>query len=49
MTGQKAPTQIRNNLGNCCHYETVLKVETAQDQLSQELSQLTILLSLKPD
>ena len=49
MTGQKAPTQIRNNLGNCCRYETVLKVETAQDQLSQELSQLTILLSLKPD
>ena len=39
MTGQKAPIQIMNKLGNCCSHVTVLKVETAQAELSQELSQ----------
>ena len=49
MTGQKAPLKIMNKLGNCCSYETVLKVETAQAELSQELSQQKNPLSLKPD
>ena len=38
-----------NKLGNCCSYETVLKVETAQAELSQELSQQKNALPLKPD
>ena len=49
MTGQKAPIQIMNKLGNYCSYETVLKVETAQAELSQELSQQKNPLPLKPD
>ena len=39
MTGQKAPIQIINKLGDCCNYDTVLKVEIAQAELSQELTQ----------
>ena len=38
-----------NKLGNCCSYETVLKVETAQAELSQELSQEKNPLPLEPD
>ena len=49
MAGQKAPIQIMNKLGNCCSYETVLKVETAQAELYQELSQQKNPLPLKPD
>ena len=49
MTGQNAPIQMMNKLGNCCSYETVLKVETAQVELSQELSQQKNPLPLKPD
>ena len=49
MTGQKAPIQTMKKLGNCCNYETVLKVETAQAELSQELSQQKNPLPLKPD
>ena len=47
MTSQKAPTQIINKLGNCCSYERVLKVENAQEELFQELSQQRNLVSLK--
>ena len=39
MQGQKALIQIMNKLGNSCSYEKVLKLETAQGELSQELSQ----------
>ena len=49
MTGQKALIQIMNKLGNCCSYEKVLKLETAQGELSQELSQQKNPLPLKPD
>ena len=49
MTGQKAPIQTMNKLGNCCSYKTVLKVETAQGELSQEISQQKNPLHLKPD
>ena len=49
MTGQNAPIQIMNKLGNCDSYETVLKVETAQAELSQELSQQKNPLPLKLD
>ena len=49
MTGQKAPIHIMNKLGNCCSYQTVLKVETAQAELYQELSQQKNPLPLKPD
>ena len=49
MTGQKAPIEIMNKLGNCCSYETVLKVATEQVELSQELSQQTKPLLLKSD
>ena len=38
-----------NKVGNCCSYETVLKVETAQVELSQEFSQQKNALPLKPD
>ena len=38
-----------SKLGNCCSYETVLKVETAQAELSKELSQQKNALPLKPD
>ena len=38
-----------NKLGNCCSYETVLKVETAQVELSQEFSQQKNPLPLKSD
>ena len=49
MTGQKAPIQVMNKLGNCYSYEIVLKVETAQAELSKELSQQKNPLPLKPD
>ena len=49
MTGQKVPIQVMNKLGNCYSYETVLKVETAQAELSKELSQQKNPLPLKPD
>ena len=49
MVGQKAPIQIMNKLGNSCSYETVLKLETARAELSQELSQQKYPLPLKPD
>ena len=38
-----------NKLGNCCSYETVSKVETAQAELSKELSQEKNPLPLEPD
>ena len=37
MRGQKAPIQIINKIGNCCSYETVIKLETAQAEVSQEI------------
>ena len=49
MTGQKAPIQIMNKLGNCCSHVTVLKVETAQAELSSELSQRKKSPSFNPD
>ena len=49
MPGQKVSIQIMNKLGDCCSYETVLKVETAQAELSRELSQQKNPLPLKPD
>ena len=48
MTGQKALIQIMNKLGNCYSYDTVLKMETAQAELSQELSEQKTSLALKP-
>ena len=48
MTGQKALIQIMNKLGNCCSYDTVLKMETAQAELSEELSEQKNPLALKP-
>ena len=38
-----------NKLGNCFSYEKVLKVETAQGELSQELTQQKNPPPLKPD
>ena len=48
MTGQIALIQIMNKLGNCCSYDTVLKMETAQAELSEELSEQKNPLALKP-
>ena len=36
MASQKEPVQIINKLGDCCNYETVLKVESAHAELPQE-------------
>ena len=47
MTGQKAPIQIINKLGDCCNYDTVF-CGNAQAELSQELTQQKIPFFLKP-
>ena len=49
MTGQKVLIQIINKSGNFYSFERVLKVKTAQAQLSQELIQQKNALPLKPE
>lgn len=49
MKDQKTLIQIINKLRKGCRYDTVLKMETAKAELSQDFSQQKYSLPLKPN